>query len=95
VTERRAVGSLTATDGPLAGSSATGSLQPRKKRQSGGLVAFPGDMSAIGRLLSGGLSGGVQHCSGVSGGGGASGTSNLTSNLTAGGKQKVAPANDR
>jgi len=81
------VGILTATDGLLAGSSATGSLGPREKHQSGGLVAFPCDMSAIWCLLGGGLSGGVQHCLGASGSGGASGTSNSTTNLTAGGKQ--------
>jgi hypothetical protein len=46
-------------------------------------VARPCDMSAIWRLLGGGLSGGVQRCSGSSGGGGASGTNNSTTNLTA------------
>jgi hypothetical protein len=61
----RAVGILTTTDGPLAGSLATGSLPPHKKRRSGGLVAFPCDILVIWRLLGGGLSRGVQRGRGV------------------------------
>jgi hypothetical protein len=38
-TERRAVSVLTATDGPLAGSSATGSLRPREERRRGGAAS--------------------------------------------------------
>ena len=52
-TERRVVSVLTATDGPLAGSSATGSLRPREERRSGGAVRRLRDMSAIWSLLGG------------------------------------------
>jgi hypothetical protein len=62
VTEQQAVGVLTATDGPMAGSLATGSLRPCKKLRSGGAVARPCDMSAIWRLLGGGGGRIVVHC---------------------------------
>ena len=65
-TERRAVSVLTATDGPLAGSSATGSLRPREERRSGGAVRRLRDMSAIWRLLGGA----VGVCAALFGGGG-------------------------
>jgi hypothetical protein len=57
VTERQEVGVLTAIDGPLAGSSATGSLRLRKKRRSGRAVSHPCDMSAIWCLFGGRISG--------------------------------------
>ena len=50
MTEQQAVGVLTATDGPMAGSLATGSLRPCKKLRSGGAVARPCDMSDVGDM---------------------------------------------